>query len=385
MMSGNVCVQAYSAVCALGGEKGAIATSLFAPTPEPIGETAQLSDGRCVPVGRVSGDLDGPTSETRTNRIIAHCCAPLALQIAQARERFGAHRLGVVVGTCTSAIGEGGEAIRIKLETGAWPPDFVIASQQLGDPARFAAALCGAEGPQYVISTACTSGTRAIAAAARLIIAGLCDAVLCGGADSLCGLTLNGFAALESLSDAPCNPMSLNRRGLNIGEGGALFLLSREAGPFRLAGWGESVDGHHVSAPDPSGKGAETAMRKALSMAGIGPRAVDFVHLHGTATKLNDQMEAGVVHRLFGAEVPCASTKPLTGHTLGAAGAVQAALCLLGMERGRLPPHLWDGARDPELPEIRLSCVGECAPLRSVVSASYAFGGNNAVLVLAAA
>jgi 3-oxoacyl-[acyl-carrier-protein] synthase-1 len=224
-----------------------------------------------------------------------------------------------------------------------------------------------------------------MAAAARLIRADLCDAVLCGGADSLCDLTLNGFGALDSLSQRVCNPMSVNRNGLNIGEGAGLFLLTREPAAYRLAGWGESVDGHHMSAPDPEGRGAEAAMREALRKAETSADAVDFVHLHGTATPLNDKMEAGVVARVYGLETPCASTKPLTGHTLGAAGAVQAALCLLAMEQGQLPPHLWDGARDPELPPIRLAAAGERAPLRRVLSASYAFGGNNAALLLASA
>jgi 3-oxoacyl-[acyl-carrier-protein] synthase-1 len=209
--------------------------------------------------------------------------------------------------------------------------------------------------------------------------------VICGGVDSLCGLTLNGFAALDALSSDICNPMSVNRNGLNIGEGGALFLLTRDEGRFALEGWGESVDGHHMSAPDPAGRGAETAIRKALAAVGTDASGLDFVHMHGTGTKLNDQMESRVVARVFGLDIPCASTKPLTGHTLGAAGAVQAGLCLLAMERGLLPPHVWDGARDPELPAIRLAAVAEAANPRRILSASYAFGGNNVALVLAQA
>jgi 3-oxoacyl-[acyl-carrier-protein] synthase I len=384
MMTLDVFISDYSVACALGLEKRAVADNMFS-NPTPIRDSAELSDGRVVPVGRLAGPLDAPKGETRTNRILAHCYAPLALAFADFHARFGADRLGVVIGTSTSGIGEGGEALKTKLTTGSWPSGFSLAPQQLGDSARFVARLSGAQGPYSVVSTACTSGARAIAAGARLIRANLCDVVLCGGADSLCDLTLNGFAALDSLSDTVCNPMSANRNGLNLGEGGALFLLTREAGPFRLAGWGGSVDGHHMSAPDPSGKGAEAAMRDALNMAQTESSAIDFVHLHGTATKLNDQMEAHVVERLLGLDTPCASTKPLTGHTLGAAGAVQAALCLLAMERGRMPPHLWDGARDPELPPIRLTGVGETASLKRVLSASYAFGGNNAALVLAAA
>lgn len=373
----------FSVLCALGSDKQAVAANLFAGAPKTLSQTHALNDGRNVPVGRVA--VDGASRETRNNRILAQCYAPLADEVAAARERVGSSRLGIVIGTSTSGIGEGGDAIRLKLEAGDFPRDFTVNMQSLGDAARQAAVLSGAEGPRYVVSTACTSGARAIAAAARLIRAGVCDAVLCGGVDALCDLTLNGFSALDSLTDGPCNPMSVNRTGLNIGEGAGLFLLSKELGPYRVAGYGESADGHHMSAPDPTGAGAERAIGKALAMASARPEDIGFVHLHGTATKLNDQMEAGVVHRVFGDATPCASTKPLTGHTLGAAGAVQAALCLLAMERGQLPPHVWDGVRDPELPEIRLAAPGERAALKQIVSASYAFGGNNAALVLATA
>lgn len=381
---GGIYIQDFAVVSALGGDKQTTMRNLFAAAPAVVSGHAELNSGRLVPVGRVSA-LDQGGGATRTNRLTAQCYAPLAAKVAEARERYGAHRLGVVIGTSTSGIGEGGDAIRNAASTGALPQGFTLNAQQLGDTAHFAAQLCGAEGPYYVVSTACTSGARALASAARLIHAGLCDAVVCGGVDSLCALTLEGFSALEALSGAPCNPMSVNRNGLNIGEGAALFLLTREESPWRLAGWSESADGHHMSAPDPAGAGAEAVMRGVLARAGVTARDVDFVHLHGTATQLNDAMEAGVVERVFGLEIPCASTKPLTGHTLGAAGAVQAALCLLAAEHGALPPHVWDGERDPALPHIRLAQVAERASLRRIVSASYAFGGNNAALILEAA
>ncbi|RZJ32713.1 MAG: beta-ketoacyl-ACP synthase [Brevundimonas sp.] len=388
-MTTPVFIADYSVACALGPDRASVAAGLFAAAPARLSGEATLTTGRVVPVGRLTFDLDGPAEQTRTNRILAHCLAPLTDAIEAAKARFGADRVGVVIGTSTSGIGEAGEAVKAKLDTGAWPEGFSIQSQQLGDSAAFTAALAGVDGPYFSVSTACTSGGRALASAARLIRAGLCDVVICGGADSLCDLTLNGFSALGSLSGTVCNPMSANRDGLNLGEGGALFLLTREAGPFRLAGWGGSVDGHHMSAPDPTGRGAEAAMHTALTAAGLGDaagrKAVDFVHLHGTATPLNDQMEAQVLGRVFGLETPSASTKALTGHTLGAAGAIQAALCLLALEKGQLPPHVWDGERDPALPAIRLAQPGETAPLRTILSASYAFGGNNAALVLATA
>lgn len=378
-----VYIQDFSVTCALGDDTSGVAESLFAAAPPLLCDSAKLADGRVTPVGRVKA-LGGPEHETRTNRIIAHAYVPLAAAIDAARERFGADRVGVVIGTSVSGIGEGGDAVRDKLAGKPWPEHFTLERQQLGDSARFLAQISGARGPAYVVSTACTSGARALVSAARQIQADLCDVVISGGADALCELTLNGFSALEAISAKQNNPMSANREGLNLGEGAGLFIVSREDAPFRLAGWGESADGHHMSAPDPEGAGAEAAMRAALAKAGVSASDVDFAHLHGTATLLNDAMEAAVVARLLGLDTPCASTKPLTGHTLGAAGAVQAALCLLAIQRGQLPPHMWDGARDPALPHIRLAEPGERAPLKHILSASYAFGGNNAALLLAA-
>jgi 3-oxoacyl-[acyl-carrier-protein] synthase I len=193
-------------------------------------------------------------------------------------------------------------------------------------------------------------------------------------------LTLNGFAALESMSSQRCNPLSRNRRGINIGEGAALFLMTRDEAPYALLGIGESSDAHHISAPDPQGIGAESAMRGALIDAKIAAARVDYLNLHATATPKNDEMESHAVARVFPEGVPTSGTKPLTGHCLGAAGGIEIAFCWLALRNGRLPQHLWDGDADPALP--RLSLVGEDAHLngsstRVCMSNSFAFGGNN--------
>jgi 3-oxoacyl-[acyl-carrier-protein] synthase-1 len=298
-------------------------------------------------------------------------------------EAAGPERIAVVVGTSTSGVGEGGEAFRAKMADGHWPRNYRFATQELGDTAAHVARRSGAAGPVYGISTACTSGAKALASAARLIQAGLCDGAIAGGIDALCDLTLAGFASLESLSDTVCNPFSANRRGINLGEGGTLFVLSAQPSAIRLAGWGESADAYHMSAPDPEGNGAQAAMRQALSRAGCEASDIGYLNLHGTATKLNDAMEARAVSRVFGAEMPCSSTKPMTGHMLGAAGACEAAFALMALEAGRMPAHLGDGESDAELPLIRLVAgQGEAARLRRVMSCSYAFGGNNIALVL---
>ena len=193
---------------------------------------------------------------------------------------------------------------------------------------------------------------------------------------------------MESVSASQCNPLSRNRNGINIGEGAALFLMSEEPATVALRGWGESSDGYHISAPDPAGTGAQLAIECALARAGMGPRDIDYVNLHGTGTIQNDAMEARVVATLFGSERPVSSTKPMTGHALGAAGAIEAGLCWLAMQddnsQGALPPHLWDGAQDPLLPRLYTAPPGACLgrPVRRALSNSFAFGGANAALVL---
>jgi 3-oxoacyl-[acyl-carrier-protein] synthase-1 len=263
--------------------------------------------------------------------------------------------------------------------------------QEMGTPARFVAHELGlSAAARTVISTACSSSAKALATAARLIRSGQADVVIAGGADSLCGFTLAGFSALEAVSPERCNPFSANRRGINIGEGAALFIVSRRPGPVRLCGWGESADAHHMSAPDPTGRGARLAIEAALRCAGISGHDIDYVNLHGTATAQNDAMEAPVSAALYAAGTPMSSTKPLTGHTLGAAGAIEAALCWLMLARNperRLLPQLWDGVSDPALPRLHFAAHGERAkrPMRFVASHSFAFGGSNAALVLGAA
>jgi len=373
----------FSVSCAMGRGRAAVGDALTAPIA--LSEMARLIDGRETKVGRLPGQwAPADRGGSRTNELVALLADDMRASIGGAIDRHGPSRVAFVLGTSTTGIDEAAAHLRTRMATGAWPDSFRFARQELGDPSEFGARHTGAGGPVYTVSTACTSGAKAIAAGARLIEAGLADAAVVGGADTLCGLTLNGFAALESIATGVCNPLSVNRCGINVGEGGALFLLSREPGPWRLEGWGESSDAHHASAPDPTGAGAEIAVRQALRHSGVSEGDVGFIHLHGTATRLNDQMEAVLVHRVFGADMPCASSKPMTGHTLGASGAVQAALSLLAMERGVYPPHLWDGERDAELPMVRLAAAGESpdSKVERMLSLSFAFGGNNVALML---
>lgn len=380
--------------CALGRDADAVATTLFASdAPHGVAMTDAVTD---VPtsLGLVPGELpsldDVPVElRGRNNQLLRIALAPLRASIAAAIERHGADRVAVVLGSSTSGVGESEVAHRHFLAHGVWPESFHYRQQEMGTPAAFVAAELGLRGPAHVISTACSSSAKALASAARLLNAGMVDAVVTGGADSLCRFTVAGFASLGSVSAQRCNPFSRNRNGINIGEGAALFLMTRDPGPVRLSGWGETADAHHMSAPDPDGKGAERAIRDALARAGIDASDIGYVNLHGTATPQNDAMEAGAVQRTLGLDVPCSSTKPLTGHTLGAAGAIEAAICWLALARNpehRLPPHWWDGEADPALAPIRLSRPGERrhAPLQHALSQSFAFGGSNAALILSA-
>ena len=328
----------------------------------------------------------------RNNQLVLAALGQIERRIRMAIEIQGAERVGVVMGTSTSGVAAAEAAVAHVMRAGMLPPEFDGVQLEHGGLAEFVSAWAGAGGPAYTISTACSSGAKAIASARALLALGVCDAVIAGAADSLCRLTANGFHALQAISDTPSNPFSVHRNGLTLGEGAAVFLLLREPGGIQLVGAGEAGDAFHMSAPDPNGRGAERAMRAALNDAGVPPRAVHYLNLHGTGTPLNDSMEGHAVHRVFGAALPCSSTKPLIGHTLGASGAIELAFCwmmLAEWRRGALPllPHRWDGVADPDLPSLCLARVGDRLDLTTaalVMSNAFGFGGNNCSLLLGA-
>ncbi|MBP6166902.1 MAG: beta-ketoacyl-[acyl-carrier-protein] synthase family protein [Aeromonas sp.] len=383
-------ITAYGLISALGEGVDASAEALLAwqakgSTPLTRHNQALL-DGRLTPVGRVEGELPAIPAAlapyaSRNNQLLLAALAQIRHALGEALATFGPARVGLVLGTSTAGIGEAELAVAAARRGEAVPLVFDYRQQELGSPSEFLARHLGLEGPAYTLSTACSSSARAFISGQRMLAAGLVDAVLVGGADSLCGLTLNGFDSLESLSGTLCQPFDNGRQGINIGEGAALFLLSRQPAPLALLGVGESSDAWHISAPHPDGVGAEAAMGMALAQAGLTPEQVGYINLHGTATRLNDAMESQAVYRLFGDRVPCSSTKPLTGHVLGAAGAIEAALACLLLERALpLPPQrVMTG--DPALAPIRL--VSGTTPLATprILSNSFAFGGNNVSLL----
>jgi len=390
-------LDALGLVCALGQGRQEVAAALARGDRSGMRSDARWIDGRPLTVGEVPGELDALTGaladqDTRNNRLLLAAARQIEAPLQRALQRYGSARIGVVLGTSTSGIEESSQGIAALVREGRLPAHYSYLHQELVAPASLLGRWLGIEGPCYSISTACTSSAKALQSARRLLRLGLCDALVCGGVDSLARLTLNGFAALEAVSDGPCNPFSVNRQGINIGEAAALFLMTREPldrphAPIALLGAGSTSDAHHISAPEPGGRGAREAMQRALDDAGLAPGQIHYLNLHGTATAHNDAMESLAVDALFPQGVACSSTKPLTGHTLGAAGALEAAFCWLTLDsqEGLLPPHLWDGQADPALPALQLVEPGHRLPAsgpRQLMSNSFAFGGSNVSLIL---
>lgn len=305
--------------------------------------------------------------------------------------KYGAERIGVFLGTSTSGILQTELAYRRRDPvTGALPPDFVYrTTHNTFSVADFARRYFGLTGPAVVVSSACSSSAKVFASARRMMAAGLIDAALVGGVDSLCLTTLYGFNSLGLTSERACRPFDAQRNGISIGEAAAFALLQRtpeqlDADAVLLLGIGESSDAHHMSSPHPDGLGARMAMQDALKMAGLKSSEIDYIHLHGTATQSNDAAEAKAVRYVFGPDTPCSSTKGATGHTLGAAGGVGAVICALGLQHGLLPAGLNTRELDTSLGLDYLLDNRE-QPVARALSNSFGFGGTNCSLVFARA
>lgn len=330
----------------------------------------------------------GALPEGRIFRIIGAALAGIEPAVREAVSRHGAERVGLCFGSCDNGSQASLEAHRALLEAGAFPPGYALRLQSAGFPARAISEALGIRGPALAVATACASGASAIARAAELVRSGRCAAAVAGGADAVSLAAVAGFRSLEALSPDPSIPFSKSRRGINLGEGAAFFLLdSREISGVELLGFGESSDAGHMTAPDGDGGGPARAMRAALLDAGLEPGQIGYANLHGTGTALNDRAEARAMLAVFGGEggaalPPSSSTKPVTGHALGAAGALEAAICWSALAEGRgLPPHCWDGEPDADAPLAPVLPGSREAP-GACMSSSFAFGGCNASLIL---
>ncbi|MGH8159636.1 MAG: beta-ketoacyl-[acyl-carrier-protein] synthase family protein [Rhodanobacter sp.] len=347
-------------------------------------------------IGRVDGMEDAALPaihaawECRNNRL-----AWLGLnqdgffdRVQAARERYGAGRIALLLGTSTASIGATEEAYRRLDPDGGFADDMLRpAIHTPHSLAAFVSEALGLEGPCLTISTACSSSAKVFASAERMIRLGLVDAAVVGGVDTLCDSVLFGFNALELVSPEPCRPFDAARNGISIGEAAGFALLERvDAAPDvpRLLGYGESSDAHHMSTPHPDGLGAELALRDALARAGLDATQVDYINLHGTASLKNDEVEAALVSRAFPASTRASSTKGYTGHTLGAAGIVEATIALQAIEHGLIPGNLGGVTPDPAC-GAQFAWQNEQQRVDVALSNSFGFGGNNACLAFARA
>ena len=309
-----------------------------------------------------------------------------AQAVERAAGRYGRARLGIFLGTSTSGILETELAYRRRDPAGALPADFRYAGAHNSfSLAAFVRRALRLGGPAVVISSACSSSAKAFASARRAIETGVIDAALVGGVDSLCLTTLYGFHSLQLVSRTPCRPFDVARDGISIGEAAAFALLEpaagSAAGSVLLLGTGESSDAYHMSSPPPDGAGARAAMQAALDDAGLTPADIDYVNFHGTGTPNNDEAEGRAVAGVLGAHLPGSSTKGATGHTLGAAGALEAVICALALQEGLMPGGVNTTQVDPALP-VNYLRANRNAPLRRVISNSFGFGGTNCSLIL---
>lgn len=340
-------------------------------------------------VGEVDGlDVALPAEhaewDCRNNRL-----AWLALQqdgfiaaAQQLRERHGAARVGVFIGTSTAGVFSTELAYRERRATqGPLPAWFNYRNtQSCSSPADFVRSVLQLEGSAISIATACSSSAKVFASAHRAMAAGLCDAAIVGGVDSLCMTTLYGFNSLQLVSPDICKPADAARRGISIGEAAGFAILEKADSGLALLGYGESSDAHHMSAPHPEGAGAATAMRAALARANLQPADIDYINLHGTATPANDASEDQGVFSVFGDSTACSSTKGWTGHTLGAAAITEAAISLLCISHGFMPRSQNTENKDPALRSNILLASRE-TKVRHVLSNSFGFGGSNASLL----
>lgn len=307
--------------------------------------------------------------------------------VAVAARKYGAQRIGIFLGTSTSGILQTELAYRRRdPASGALPADFLYAStHNTFSVADFARHYLRLTGPATVVSSACSSSAKVFASARRMLAAGLIDAAVVGGVDSLCLTTLYGFNSLGLISSQLCRPFDVARDGISVGEAAAFALLERvpeqlDENAVLLLGVGESSDAHHMSSPHPQGLGARMAMQQALESAQLDASQIDYINLHGTATPSNDAAECKAVSALFGSGTPCSSTKGATGHTLGAAGGLEAVICALSLQNGLLPGGLNTQQLDPLLP-LNYLLENRAQSVRRVLSNSFGFGGTNCSLI----
>ncbi|MBP5438405.1 MAG: 3-oxoacyl-ACP synthase [Treponema sp.] len=385
--------------CSAGKNIGELWAGVCSADNSGIKKTRTLS-GKEFFAARVQDD-SLPKVKARLDMKIIKLEAAALLQIEdfifEAKEKYGSDRIAVCVGSCDNGSELSIAGHKAFFEQGNFPLSYSLENQCADYVATFVSESYGLKGASLAFTTACASSAAAISKAAELIRSGLADAVVAGGVDIASDTVLLGFDSLESISLQKTNPFSKNRNGITLGDGAAFFLLSRDnllksRVPVILSGSGQSSDAYHITSPDPEGNGAADAMQKALDDAALKAEDIDYLNLHGTGTRLNDSMEAKAVEKVFANhKLLCSSTKSETGHTLGAAGALEAAVCWALIQESakgsdKVPLQAWDGERDSELPDLNFAGKDSSVKfrVRNCMSNSFAFGGSNTVLILSA-
>lgn len=376
--------------CALGSNAQELRTKLVTgrePVPLPAEYFTSVGSRWVAQAQSNLAPLTNTLSsfDCRNNRLAASALEQIQADIDTAINKFGRSRIGVVMATSTSGISSTEEATKYLHDHQRYPIGYHAKQGVLAGLAEFVSEYLGTTGPSFTLSTACASSASAILSARRLLSLDLCDVVVVGGSDSLCEMTLQGFASLEALSSGCCKPFCNGRDGINLGEAAAIFLLGREPTDVALLGGAASADAHHISAPHPEGEGAFQAMSDALLDANLAPTDIDYLNLHGTGTIQNDKMESKAVNKLFGDQMLCSSTKSMTGHTLGTSGTLELSICyLLLTQTGswRMPPSLYTELWDESLAPLRLTTTGADRQPERCLSNSFAFGGNNVSLIV---
>lgn len=330
--------------------------------------------------------------DNRVNRLSQMALDEIDESVRKMVEIYGADRVGIFLGSCDNGSDVSLEALKVFKETGTFPEGYSLEHQRPDFPIMYIAERYGITGMKSVHSTACASSASALVAARNNIYAGNCDAAIVGGVDIASSSVSIGFSSLESVSENPSNPFSANRSGLTLGDGAVYFLVTKEVCDklcvqgcegLKFVGFGESADADHITAPRADGEGAIRSIESALTDAEIRPDDVGYINLHGTGTFLNDRMESIAVHQVFGDSTFASSTKALTGHTLGASGALEAAFCCMALQNNFIPVHHFDGKIDPTCSKIALAKSGDRAEkFRYCISNSFAFGGCNVSLVI---
>lgn len=375
----NTVLENLGFVCALGVTHADIVENARRGATDGMLRECVAVGGDNVPFGMVP---IATTQNVRFCDLIDAAINQILPDIENLKTKYQLYRLGIVIGASNTAVHEAQKLLSQKFQSGEMPNGFSVSMLELGTPAAYIKSRTGFMGPCFTISTACSSGIKALDAARDLIKNDICDAVLCGGVDARCDFALNGFNALEALSHKLTNPMSKNRDGINLGEGAALFIMRRGDNGVRVLGFGETTDAYHPTAPDPTGDGAKQSMRDALTDAGLTLADIDYINMHGTGTIANDAMESHAIYDVFGDKPLCASTKPLTGHCLGAAGACSVALAWLMLNHNFVIPHVFDGVIADDCAPVRLCKRNEITNIKNILCNAFAFGGSNSSIII---